>query len=146
MGEILIRNGISFHKNGKIRAFEPVSELTVNSPIGIIKVFDPDPNGIQAESHSLCFKEDGAIQSVITSSNQVVAEKDGAEYKRFSPKIVTSYCNENAFFISPLKIEFGKDSLNFNNINESIESIPKELHYKIIDFVSEKPISEVGCE
>jgi len=144
--EIHIHKGISFHKNGKVKGFEPVEELIVESPIGTLKVFDPDPNGIQAESHSLCFNEDGSILSVITSSNQIVVEKNGAEYRKFAPKIVTSYCNEDAFFISPLKIVFGNDSLSFNNSNESVENLPKELQYKIIDFVPDKPVSGVGCE
>ncbi|MCW3806704.1 hypothetical protein [Plebeiibacterium marinum] len=146
MGEMLIRKGISFYKNGKVKGFEPLEELAVNSPIGKLKVFDPDPNGIQAESHSLCLNEDGSVQSVITSSNQIVVKKGSVEYKRFSPKLVTSYCNENAFFISPLKIVFGDNSLVFNNINESTESVSKELNYKIIDFVPDKPISCFGCE
>lgn len=146
MGEILVRKGIAFHKNGMLKGYEPIKELAVETPIGTLNVFDPDPNGMQAESHSLCFYEDGTIQSVITSSNQITAEKDGAEYRTFSPKIVTSYCNENAFFISPLKIVFGNDSFSFNNINESTESLPKELQYKIIDFIPDKPISCIGCE
>jgi antitoxin component YwqK of YwqJK toxin-antitoxin module len=145
MGEILIRKGIAFHKNGNIKGFEPVEEVSVESPIGSIKAFDPDPNGIQAENHSLNFYEDGTLKSVITSSNQIVVLKDGVEYKRFSPKLVISYCNENAFFISPLKILFEEDSISFNNINESVEKLPKSLQYSIADFVSDKPVSEIGC-
>ncbi len=145
IGEVLIRKGITFHKNGKLKGFEPVEEVAVETPIGTIKVFDPDPNGMQAESHSLVFYEDGSIQSVITSSNQVTAIKDGIIYKNFSPKIVTSYCDENAFFISPLRILFERDSLSFNNINEPVEILPESLRYKISDFVPNEPVSEVGC-
>lgn len=145
MEEILIRKGISFYKNGNIKGFEPMEELAVETPIGKVKVYDPDPNGIQAENHSLIFNEDGTIQSVITSSNQVTAIKDGTDYKVFSPKTVTSYCNEDAFFISPLKILFENDSLSFNNINEPVETLPKSLQFNVADFTPEKPISGVGC-
>jgi|WetSurMetagenome_2_1015567.scaffolds.fasta_scaffold43261_1 hypothetical protein len=146
IGEILIRKGICFHKNGNIKGFEPAKEISIESPIGTLKVFDPDPSGIHAESHSLNFNIDGTIQSVITSSNKIVAIKDGVEFKSFSPKIVTSYCNEDAFFISPLKIIFGADSLSFINGNEPAESLSKFLHYEISDYVPGKPISGVGCD
>jgi hypothetical protein len=146
VGEVLIHKGICFHKNGNVKGFEPIKEISIESPIGAIKVFDPDPNGIHAESHSLNFYEDGAIQSVITSSNRITVMKDGAEYKRFSPKIVTSYCNENAFFISPLKIVFEEDSLSFINDNEPVNNLPKSLQYNVSDYVPYKPISCVECE
>jgi len=145
MGEIIIRKGISFHKNGNVKGFEPAEEIAVESPIGTLNVFDPDPNGMQAETNSLNFYEDGTIQSVTTSSNQITATKDGIEYKVFSPKTVTSYCNENAFFISPLKIQFENDSLLFFNNNELVENLPKTLEYSITEFIPEKPISEIGC-
>jgi hypothetical protein len=145
IGEMLIHKGISFHKNGRIKGFEPIKEISIESPIGKLNVYDPDPNGIQAENHSINFYEDGSIHSVITSSNKVSAIKDGAEFKSFSPKMIASYCNENAFFISPLKITFESDSLSFNNINESNETLSKNLQYQITDFVPDEPVSEFGC-
>lgn len=145
VGEVLIHKGICFHKNGNVKGFEPAKEISIESPIGILKVFDPDPNGIHAESHSVNFYEDGAIQSVITSSNQIVAIKEGIEYKRFSPKIVSSYCHEDAFFISPLKIAFEEDSLNFINDNEPVCNISKSMKFVISDYIPPKTISCVGC-
>ncbi len=146
VGEVLIHKGICFHKNGVVKGFEPVGELAVESTIGTLKVYDPDPNGIHAESHSINFYEDGEIESIITSSNQITAIKDGLEYKNFSPKIVTSYCNENAFFISPLKVIFEEDSLSFIIGNEPVNKTSSSLEYKIAEYVPDKPISGVGCE
>ena len=135
-----------FHKNGVVKGFEPVGEFAVESTIGTLKVYDPDPNGIHAESHSINFYEDGEIESIITSSNQITAIKDGLKYKNFSPKIVTSYCNENAFFISPLKVIFEEDSLSFINGNEPVNKTSRSLEYEIAEYIPDKPISGVGCE
>lgn len=145
VGEVLIHKGICFHKNGNVKGFEPIKEISIESPIGTLKAFDPDPNGIHAESHSVNFYEDGAIQSVITSSNQIIAIKEGTEYKRFSPKIVSSYCHEGAFFISPLKIIFEEDSLSFINDNEPVSKISKSMKFEISDYVPPTTISCVGC-
>lgn len=145
VGEVLIHKGICFHKNGNVKGFEPVEKLSIESPIGTLSVFDPDPNGVHAESHSINFHENGAIQSIITSSNQIVAITDGGEHSVFSPQIVTSYCNDNAFFISPLKIVFEEKALSFSNSNEPAITLSKSLQYKVSAYVPDKPISGVGC-
>ncbi len=144
-GEVLIHKGICFYPNGNIKGYEPVEEITVETPIGKIKVHDPDPNGILAESNAISIYEDGSIQSIVTSSNIVTTYKDGVEQNTFSPKIVTSYCNENDFFITPLKITFESDSIIFENKNESTFSVPSSFEFKISEFVADKPISCVGC-
>ncbi len=145
LGEILIHKGICFHKNGAVKGFEPTEEISIESPIGTINAFDPDPIGMTAESHSLNFNEDGSIQSVITSSNEIIAQEEGVESKIFSPKLVSSYCNENAFFISPLKIVFEADSISFSVPNEPSNTLPKSFQYKVSEFIPDKPISCFGC-
>jgi hypothetical protein len=133
------------HAHNGVDTFEPVKEISIESPIGNLSVFDPDPNGIHAENHSINFNEDGTIESVITSSNQIMVTNNENEEKLFSPKIVTSYCNENAFFISPLKIIFEKDSISFLNDNAPKVSLSGSLHYKISNYTPDKPISGIGC-
>lgn len=144
-GEYEIKKGICFHKNGAIKGFEPADEITVESSIGKLKVYDPDPNGILAESNSIGFTEDGSIHNIITSSSQINVIVDGTIDKSFGPKMVTSYCNENAFFISPLRITFEKESITFANDNEPPVTISADLRFKITPFVSLRPISCVGC-
>lgn len=145
LGEVLIHKGICFHKNGNIKGFEPVKEISVESPIGTLKVFDRDPNGIHAESHSVNFREDGSVESVTTSSNKITAIENGVESKSFSPKIITSYCNEKAFLLSPLKVIFEKDSLTFINTDAPPCSLPGSLQYKVEDYIPDKPVTGFGC-
>lgn len=145
VGNTQIRKGICFYRNGSIKGFEPAEEIPVKSPIGTLKSFDPDPNGIHAESHSLSFYENGEIQSIISSSNQIkVIENNGTDML-FSPKITSSYCNEDAYFISPLKILFEENSITFINNNEAPVSVANSLQFKVSDYIPDKPISCVGC-
>ena len=144
-GEVLIHKGICFHKNGQVKGFEPVEEMTVESPIGTLRALDPDPNGMYAESNSISFAADGSIQSVITSSNQITVEIEGGDTKIFAPKLVSSYCNEDAFFISPLKVLFEEHALSFNNNNEPVESFSSALKYKISDYIPEQATTCFGC-
>jgi len=145
-GETLIRKGICFHKNGAVKGFEPAKKTTIESPIGTLTVFDPDPNGMLAEDHSVKFKEDGTVLSAITSSNQITATEEGAEDLLFSPKTVMSYCNEDAFFISPLKIYFGDDALIFSYKNEAEITVPKSKQFKVSAYSPKKEISGIACE
>lgn len=143
-GETLIRKGICFHKNGKIKGFEPIEEITMETPIGSIKVYDRDPNGMHAESHAINFNEDGTIESLITSSNTITIS-NGNEEQTFSPKLISSYCKEDVFIISPLKITFEENNISFANDNEPAISVPKTLPYKIADYIPDKPVSGFGC-
>lgn len=145
VGEVLIHKGICFHKNGALKGFEPTQKVTVESPIGTINAFDPDPIGMHAENHSINFYDDGSIQSVITTSSRITVREDGAKTQNFAPKLMASYCKENAFFVAPLKVTFEDDSISFMNVNESTIKLSKSLKYEVLDFVPMKPISCFGC-
>lgn len=143
VGKIKIRKGISFYKNGSIEGFEPANPIQVKSPIGIIKVFDPDPNGLNAENNSLGFYENGDIQSITTSKTRVTIMKDGEPCKTFSPEIIPSYCDESAFFLSPLKIIFEQRDIIFINNNAIGNRFPKTCQFIVSDFEPDKPIAEI---
>ncbi len=145
VGKVLIHKGICFHKNGTVKGFEPVEEISIKTPIGRLNVYDPDPNGIHAESHSINFHEDGSIHSLITATNHITALKDGAEVQSFSPKMVASYCHEGAFFVSPLKVVFEADTISFINENKSAITVSRSLEYEIAEYYPEEPVSRVGC-
>jgi hypothetical protein len=145
LGEIQVRKGICFHKNGALKGFEPAGEIMVKSPIGHIKAYDPDPSGIHAESHSVNFYEDGSIHSLATAANRIEATDSGQQTKSFAPKTVSSYCKEDAFFVTPLKITFGGETISFANKNEPSVSLSRALAYEVADYIPEKPISKVGC-
>ncbi len=144
LGEITIRKGLCFHTNGKLKGCEPVEEILVETPLGQLKAFDKDPNGMYAESHTLNFHPDGSIESIICSSNEIKVELNG-EDKIFAPQLIPSYCNENDFFIAPMKISFQKEEVTFTIPQGLPETLPQALPYEINDFTPHQPVSSFGC-
>lgn len=109
------KNGISFHKNGNIASCEPVSSVSIETPLGKMDAFDPDPNGICGHKNSLNFTEDGKI-SALSSINSIVNVQDKEGYRfNFEPKVMRSYCNDDEYIVEPLKIEFENDRVIFKN-------------------------------
>lgn len=146
VGKVKIRKGISFYRNGNLRGFEPAQEIQVESPIGLIKVFDPDPQGLHAESNAVDFYENGEIKSLTTSSTQVSVEIDKGEKEIFAPTLVSSYCNESAFFVSPMKIQFAADSVSFQSSDNPGKALLLSSRFETSDFIPEKPIAGIACE
>lgn len=56
-GKWIVRTGISFHPDGSLASCEPESPVSVDTPIGELTAYDPDPNGICGETNSLSFYE-----------------------------------------------------------------------------------------
>ncbi len=145
LGEIIIHKGICFHRNGNIKGFEPLEEITVETPIGKIKAFDRDPNGIHAESHAINLYEDGSVESITTSSNEITVMENGAEVQKFGPQLKSSYCKEDAFFISPLKVIFEKDTITFAHDMEPEQKMSGNLEFQINEFITTKPTCGFSC-
>lgn len=145
MGEIEIRKGISFHKNGTIKAFEPVREIEVTSPIGSLKAYDPDPEGLFAKSSAIQFYENGDIESITTPSSQVEVRNKQGEVQMFAPSMISSYCNESMFFVSPMRILFEKEAVTFIDKSGSGSRISKDWNYQVSDFIPENPIAGIAC-
>lgn len=145
VGNVPIRKGICFYKSGKIKGFEPAKEISIETPLGKLNAFDPDPNGMQAEKHSLTFYEDGSMQNVMTPSSQIKVIQDGKD-TIFSPTVVHSYCNEGAFFISPLRISFTEDTVTFSNDGKPAVTVARSSQFTTSAFIPLQTISCVGCE
>ena len=139
IGEIDVKTGISFYKSGKIRSIEPANPVSINTPIGRIKAFDPDPIGVNGESNSLSFYEDGNIEKISTISSSIIAETD-SETLILNPQEVPSHCNDEEFMIQPLKIEFGPLEYKFKYNFKVIATTPRNANYKISRFKSTKKI------
>lgn len=135
IGDIEIKTGVSFYKSGKLHSLEPANPITIETPIGRIKAFDPDPIGVNGEKNSLSFHEDGTIERIST-----IATKVKVNDLEFSPSEVPSLCNDDEFMLLPLKIEFEPETYKFK-INYKLigESKPSDNH-KITSFVSKKKL------
>lgn len=112
-GEMLIRKGMSFYKDGSLQSCEPAEPVEVRTPIGLISAFDPEPNGLDGSRNSLCFTETGEIKSLATVKNEISVLDDWGLSFTFAPDLTSSLCDEEDYRIAPLRISFEEDSVHF---------------------------------
>ncbi len=117
-GAIAIRIGLSFYENGNIKSLEPRIPTTIETPIGRITAFDSAANGINGDKNSLCFTEDGFLKALSTSSNLVEVTDFSGNIELYKPLITQSMLGGAEKELMPMKIEFNKNKVKFNNSSE----------------------------
>ncbi|MDC7124747.1 MAG: hypothetical protein PQJ46_04220 [Spirochaetales bacterium] len=135
VGEIKIRKGVSFYKDGSLASCEPAVETLVKTSIGTIAVYDPDPEGIMAESETLQFTPDGEISMVSTKKNRVMIKNKDSVENIYSPKAIESYCNEKVSLIVPLKINFKPEKIIFKRQFSVLGEIDRGAEISIEEFI-----------
>ncbi|MBN2617518.1 MAG: hypothetical protein JXR64_04325 [Spirochaetales bacterium] len=132
-GIINIKTGISFYKNGSLKSYEPNEIIEIETSIGVIEAFDPDPMGINGEKNSLSFTESGNVLTLSTVSKEIDVIKDGAKH-RYSPLKQLSRCSDSVYVTLPLNIEFNGESVIFKHINKVIGIEPLTAWFTVMDY------------
>lgn len=133
-GKVDVRTGFSLYESGKLHTLEPSSPSPVDTPIGTVSAFDAQATGINADSCSLCFTEDGKVQSLITSSDRIVAQTPDGKLKIISPLKKTSPLDNESEITIGIAVSFdyekgtvsitGEDTYTFS-VNDCKFSIIK---------------------
>lgn len=146
-GSISIKTGISFHKSGTLRSYEPECPIMVKSPIGDIEAYDPDPLGINGEKNSLSYNYNGELQTVSTIRSEVTVINNLGEKFTFSPKPQPSRCSDTIFVLLPLKLEFKQNKVVFSHGFKTIGTVSIFAEYKIKPFETDVKVvtSVLGC-
>jgi antitoxin component YwqK of YwqJK toxin-antitoxin module len=138
-GEIQTRIGFCLYPDGKIKSVEPYSALNVNTPIGKVLAFDPDALGIDGESNSLVFSENGSVKSLLTSMVKItVFCRDGKEIVH-KPSFKRSYYFDDKLAVVPMKISFFDGCVCFSkrkSEKSDAEYKISECSFRIDDFVT----------
>lgn len=87
LGRLAVRTGISFHPGGAVQSVEPKAPTPVETPIGTVTAFDPEPLGVSGDRNSLVFDAEGRLVSVVTSVESFVCRSDDGEVVRFAPDV-----------------------------------------------------------
>jgi hypothetical protein len=138
--KIQTRIGFCLYPDGKMKSFEPCGALKVNTPIGKVLAFDPDALGIDGESNSLVFSENGSLISLITSVAQVTVFCRGGKEIVHKPSFKKSYYFDNKLAVVPMKIRFFGGYVYFGkrkSKNSDAEYKISECSFKIDNFVVE---------
>jgi preprotein translocase subunit Sec61beta len=112
-GHVSVRKGISFYEDGSLKSFEPSKEIDISTPIGDIKVFNNEINGINGDINSVQIHRDGAVKSVYTCTNRIKI-KTHKEIALIEPELKPGWCNELVKIPTAIKIDFLDDIVIFN--------------------------------
>jgi len=115
IGAVDVRIGFSLYSDGTLESFEPYMPIEVETPIGKITAYDRQAIGIHADSNSIKFSQDGKLEALTTSLNEVeIRDKNGFKTV-YKPKLQPSQIDETVIDIIPMKIEFLYNKVRFNN-------------------------------
>lgn len=118
-GELLTRVGFCLYHSGNIKSLEPKVPVGVKTPIGTIVAFDPDALGIDGESNSLVFSEDGSVKSLLTSCAQVTVCTSDGKKTVHAPTFKDSFYFDNKQAVVPIKLSFANGWVKFSGGKQS---------------------------
>lgn len=113
-GIIETRIGLSLYPNGAIKSCEPRKHTQINTIIGELHAFNLVAIGLNGDSNSLNFNEDGTVKALSTSKDKIRIKDVFGQVKIHEPKLKPNNFNNTIMDVVPLNIEFycGKVKIN----------------------------------
>ncbi|MBU3154074.1 hypothetical protein [Clostridium estertheticum] len=121
-GMIETRIGFSLYPNGAIKSCEPRRQTLIKTVIGELHAFDFDAIGLNADTNSLNFKENGTIKSLYTSLDKITIKDAFGSSHIYEPGLRTNNFNDTIMDVVPLRIEFYLGKVKINETEYNIES------------------------
>lgn len=144
IGRITIKKGVSFFKNGALASCEPDTPVSVETPLGTVEAHDPDPDGMNGETNSLSFTEQGRIAGLSTIKT-VVTSVDNDAGQSFSPAVERSMCSDTEFTVRPLKIAFNGDVYTFRIGRRRPKEVSSSAVFSLAPFYTGKNLARAKC-
>ena len=113
-GRAEARIGFSLYPAGQLQAFEPFLPLAVATPIGPVHAYHLNALGIHADATSLTWEADGAVQSLISSTDRITVITADGRRAVYQPGLRPSLLHEGLREIMPLRIRFTAGKVGFN--------------------------------
>ncbi|QJT10700.1 hypothetical protein [Oceanidesulfovibrio marinus] len=95
VGPARARVGFALHADGSLASFEPATALAMQTPIGVIHAFDPDPEAISGDVNSLAFAPDGSVARATTVQDIIRVEQADGSTLRFAPRDAEDLCSSS---------------------------------------------------
>jgi len=106
IGKVSVRNGFSLYESGRLCSLEPAVPVPVKTPIGEILAYDTGAVGINADSNSLRFDEEGRVTGLAASANRIAVREKGGAIHFFAPGEILNPLDGETKLTVALKIEF----------------------------------------
>lgn len=141
-GEIETGIGFSLYESGMLESVEPKTPLPLHTPIGAFTAFDSDAIGVNADSNSVVFDEEGRLTAFSTVEDKVMIQTENEEFLILEPeeKQHPLYDNEKIRAAMKIVFDFEKDTVSFEN--EESDTFPME-HTGFT--VQRLPSDALGC-
>ncbi|QJB56778.1 hypothetical protein [Pseudodesulfovibrio sp. zrk46] len=106
VGFVETRIGVSFSPDGRLISLEPAKPSLIPTPAGEIMAYDIDAVGVNGDSNSLCFDEEGTVCGVTTTATRVKVVASDGSTTAYSPELRESLCSETATEPNPMRMAF----------------------------------------
>ena len=103
------RHGFSIYESGELQSVEPAAPVQLKTTIGTLTAYNASAIGINADSNSLVFDNEGRISSLITSSDRITVIEKGGAMSMFSPEVINDEDEEIKITV-PLVVSFDYDA------------------------------------
>ena len=117
-GKVSVRIGITFYEDGNVKSFEPNIPTSINTPLGRITAFNTLASGINGDLNSVNLYNDGAIESLMTSTDKILVTSFQGKKQSFEPMLRQNPLLLDKKEINPLIIEFNQSKVLFNDTYE----------------------------
>ena len=115
-GNVKVRYGICFYESGAIRSLEPAIPIVIPHTNGSFIAFNQEAVGVSGDFNSLCFLENGEVQSLYSSLTGLeVKDRKTNEVTRQVPKIVQSPMDITKKTVLPVKYKLGEESIQLSD-------------------------------
>ncbi len=126
-GEFKVKTGFSLYENGNLKSIEPAVPTPVTTKIGCINAYDVNAVGINADSNSIEFDEEGSIISLVTSSDRIAVKSPEGVMKFITPIEVKNPLSEDESTLIPVKLDFNyaKNTVTITNDKSHVFDLDK---------------------
>lgn len=125
IGQLLVRQGVSFREDGLLASVEPARPTPILTPLGEITAFDPSPIGLNGDANSLEFTSAGEIQSLVTAVDTLVVRRPEGGLVRYAPGASSESCEEGCSDGTGLRIGFAGVEIRVGTSPKAFVSLPR---------------------
>jgi antitoxin component YwqK of YwqJK toxin-antitoxin module len=106
IGKIKVRTGFSLYESGRLKSVEPAVPVAADTPIGKLTAYDSGAIGINGDINSLTFKEDGRIESLKLSDEEIIVKSNDNIVDIIKSSLMQNPLDEEDFILMPFSVKF----------------------------------------
>jgi hypothetical protein len=135
IGQIPVRIGFELFENGILKSLEPAEPTWINTPIGLVRAFDSNAVGVDADKNSLEFDEKGNVISVTTSGAIMI------DQEMISSRLRIGLMDDELVKM-PIKIAFRQEEVI---IDDGIKQCQYVINQHVFKILYDESLGKKAC-